>query len=52
MILSIGWSDSLENLRTMKRFGRSGMWLMGMIIAFTSVVGAVKIFFMSGSAPK
>ncbi|WP_431322217.1 hypothetical protein [Rhizobium sp. YTU87027] len=45
-------NDSLENLRTMKRFGRFGMYLMGLIIAFTSAVGAVKIFFMSGSAPK
>jgi hypothetical protein len=41
-------NDSLESLRTMKRFGRFGMWLMGMIIAFTSVVGAIKILFMWG----
>lgn len=45
-------NDSLESLRTMKCFGRFGMWLMGMIIAFTSVVGAIKILFMSGSGPK
>jgi len=28
------------------------MYMMGVIIAFTSPVGAVKIFFMSGSAQK
>jgi len=36
----------------MKRFGKFGMWPMGVIIAVTSAVGAVKIFFMSGSGPK
>ncbi len=44
-------SDSLENLRTMKRFGRFGMWFFGFIVAGAGAAAAVKVFFTAG-APK
>lgn len=42
--------DSLENLRTMKRFGRFGMWFFGFIVAGAGAAAAVKVFFTSGVA--
>lgn len=41
-------TDSLENLRTMKRFGRFGMWFFGFIVAGAGAAAAVKVFFTSG----
>lgn len=42
-------SDSLENLRTMKRFGRFGMWFFGFVIAGAGAAGVVKTFFFGGT---
>lgn len=42
-------NESLENLRTMKRFGRFGMWVMGAIIAGAGVAAALKALFFVGS---
>lgn len=42
--------DSLENLRTMRRFGRFGMWFFGFIVAGAGAAAAVKVFFTSGAA--
>jgi hypothetical protein len=41
-------NESLENLRTMKRFGRFGMWLMGAVIAGASAAAAFKALFLTG----
>lgn len=41
-------SDNLENLRSMKRFGRFGLWLAGFIIAGASAAGVIKTFFTPG----
>ncbi len=42
-------TDSLENLRTMKRFGRFGMWFFGFIVAGAGAAAAVKVFFTAGA---
>lgn len=44
-------TDSLESLRTMKRFGRFGLWFFGFIVAGAGAAAAMKVFFTTG-APK
>lgn len=39
---------NLENLRTMKRFGKFGLWLFGFIVAGAGAAGIVKTFLFSG----
>lgn len=41
-------NESLENLRTMKRFGRFGMWVMGAVIAGAGAAAAFKALFVVG----
>lgn len=43
--------DSLETLRSVRRFGRFGMWMFGFIAAGASAAAATKIF-LSWGAPK
>jgi len=37
-------SDNFENFRSMKRFGRFGLWLFGFIVAGASAAGVVRAF--------
>lgn len=40
--------DHLENLRSMKRFGRFGLWLFGFVVAGAGAAGVIKTFFTPG----
>lgn len=40
--------DSLETLRSVRRFGRFGMWMFGFVAAGASAAAATKIFFSWG----
>ncbi len=42
-------NESLESLRTIKRFGRFGMWLAGFIVAGAGAAAAMKVFFSTGT---
>lgn len=41
-------SDSLENLRSLKRFGVFSYWFLGFIIAGAGAAGIIKTFFFPG----
>jgi hypothetical protein len=43
-------SESLENLRSIKRFGRFSYWFLGFIIAGAGAAGIMKSFFFPGGA--
>lgn len=45
-------SESFENLRSMKRFGRFGMWFFGFIAAGAAAAAAVQVFFGGGGGGK
>lgn len=45
-------NDSLENLRTMRRFGKAALWFFGFVIMGAGAAGIVRTFFFPGGGAK